>query len=494
MRRMTSTTATTVQSHLPTTTTRTLLLPFAVALLLLLLWPVPDAVAQQPARQGATPVAQLREAFEQGGLSVTPGMVSTVDWAGMYCSGHREDAGYVNRAPYLMISVPESAGHPTAIENFKLQPDEAIVLIGPTPPPVKYFGFNAFLATRFYAEEPLGSQRKWMVATLGDALNNATIRTIGPTPFGRLVVVIFTPDRKTDARIRAVLQRQGYPPAVVNTVVLPSSMLKLGEGDTADELTLKLRIGMAEPGHQPALDAYVKSAESTVSVFRLTPTKPAAADPFPVPALRVRGTGQTEMDLMRGVERLRAGIIAANPGMQATDILSMPVGYEGYDYIQRHGVAGADSRDNVFLAAGYITQFGSNQRVTLADDEFLVVYGVNHVATGKASYASVNVYASEYAKLSIGQVFHDKFPGTAAQYLPTGEAAVDMLYALKASRNCGSEPNCIPLRVDDCPRLKLESDTALGFFYRMYLEPATRTGAAIQEIVYDRAIKFSPPH
>jgi hypothetical protein len=26
----------------------------------------------------------------------------------------------------------------------------------------------------------------------------------------------------------------------------------------------------------------------------------------------------------------------------------------------------------------------------------------------------------------------------------------------------------------------------------MYLEPATRAGAAMQEIVYDRAIKFSP--
>jgi len=120
------------------------------------------------------------------------------------------------------------------------------------------------------------------------------------------------------------------------------------------------------------------------------------------------------------------------------------------------------------------------------------VYGVNHVATGKASYASVNVYASEFAKLSIGQVFHDKFAGTAAPYLPNGDPAVSLLYAVKASRNCGDEPNCIPLRVDACPVLTLEDNTALGFFFRMYLEPATRAGAAIQEIVYDRAIKFSP--
>jgi len=460
------------------------------AIMSVVLLSAPCAIAQRAGQEGGR-VAKFQTALEQDGFSVRAGMISTVDWAGMYCKGERADAGYVNRAPYLMIQVPESAARPAAVENFKLRPDEAIVLIGPTPPPVKYFGFNAFLATRFYPDEPSGTQRRWLVATLGDAINNATIKTAGPTPFGTPVVVIFTPDRGTDARIRSALQRTGYPPAIINTMVLPSSMLKLGESDTADELTLKMRIGLVEGSPEP-LEAYVRDAGTAVKVLRVTPTTAVKADPFPVPPLRVRGTGQTEMDLLSKVEQLRAGIIAANPGMHATDILSMPVGYEGYDYIQRRTAPGADSRDNVFLAAGYIPQFGSNQRVTLADDEFLVVYGVNHVATGKASYASVNVYASEFAKLSIGQVFHDKFAGTAAPYLPSGDPAVSRLYAVKASRNCGGEPNCIPLRVDACPVLTLDDDTALGFFFRMYLEPATRTGAAMQEIVYDRAIKFSP--
>jgi hypothetical protein len=63
---------------------------------------------------------------------------------------------------------------------------------------------------------------------------------------------------------------------------------------------------------------------------------------------------------------------------------------------------------------------------------------------------------------------------------------------VKASRNCGDDPKCVPLRVESCPVLTLEDDTAVGFFFRMYLEPATKAGAAMQEIVYDRAIKFSP--
>jgi hypothetical protein len=95
----------------------------------------PRAFARR-AGQDVDPVVALRTALERGGFSAQTGLVSTVDWAGMYCSGDRADAGHVNKAPYLIIQVPESAAHPTPIENFKLRPHEAIVLIGPTPPPV----------------------------------------------------------------------------------------------------------------------------------------------------------------------------------------------------------------------------------------------------------------------------------------------------------------------------------------------------------------------
>ena len=52
--------------------------------------------------------------------------------------------------------------------------------------------------------------------------------------------------------------------------------------------------------------------------------------------------------------------------------------------------------------------------------------------------------------------------------------------------------NCVAMSVDSCPRLTIDENTVLGFFFRMYLEPATRAGAAMQEIVYDRIVRFSP--
>ena len=219
--------------------------------------PARGTLAQAPGT-GDAALAAFRTALEQGGLSYLAGSVSTTDWAGQYCFGNRPNAGYVNKAPYLMIQVPRSADDSSQVENFKLRPDEAIVLIGPTPPPVKYFGYNTFLASRIFPDDPAGARRP-LVATLGDAVNNATIRTTGPSPFGTPVVMIFTPDRVTDARIRAALRRSGYPSALVNTMVFPSSLLKLGHGATADELTLKMRIGMAE-GDPALLEACIIDA------------------------------------------------------------------------------------------------------------------------------------------------------------------------------------------------------------------------------------------
>lgn len=124
-----------------------------------------------------------------------------------------------------------------------------------------------------------------------------------------------------------------------------------------------------------------------------------------------------------------------------------------------------------------------------------MIYGPNHVATGKATYMNTNVYASEKAKLTLGTIddrdFQDK--DTAKPYLRPGDPDADLMYAYKISRNCAGEANCKQLSVpDDCTRLTLDSSTLLGIFTRMYLEPATKIGPAMPEILYDRVIKFSP--
>jgi hypothetical protein len=456
-----------------------------------LLLPVPSALAQR-AGQRPSALTTFTNALNHDGFQVTPGEVGIWNLVQDWCDGKEgvTNAWYSNNEPYLQFRIPESA-HERAPLNavFQLGEDEAIVVIGLTPPSVRYFSYTPFLASKVYPDG-----RRPMFATLGDSVNNATIKTIGPTPFNALVVLIFTPDQGTDARVRAALKRSGYPEAMINTLVFPAPMLKLGYGDAADNLRIVPRTAIWDtPANR---DAYMNNPP--LQVFRVTPRTPANPNPFPAPALRVRGTGQTEMCLMNKLEELRAGIIAAHPGLVATDLPVAPGLYEGSDYIQRGADPWGDGRDCFYASSGYVPEIGTADKVTLADDEFLIVYGPNHVATGKATYMNINVYASETAtetpKLSVGALDDRDFTNTtAAPYLPAGDPAAKLMFAYKVSRSGAAEPNCLPLSPPaGCARLTLDSNTILGIGIRTYLEPATGVGPAMSEILYNRVIKFSP--
>ena len=99
-----------------------------------------------------------------------------------------------------------------------------------------------------------------------------------------------------------------------------------------------------------------------------------------------------------------------------------------------------DTRDAFIVFAAFMPEYGLTDEITLADGEFLMIYGVNHVATGKASYHSINVYESKVGKVPLGGADDRVFSGTATPYLP-GDPAANLMYAFKVSRSCGNEPN-----------------------------------------------------
>ena len=444
-------------------------------------------VFPQQSIQDSKQLAKFKNALKQDKFVVNTGGVGVWNLAADWCAEKPgvTSAIYFNNQPYLQFLVPKSTQEPDQLSRtFKLQEDEAIVVIGQTPPSAKYFSYTPFLASKVYPN--LG--RLQILATLGDSVNNLTVKTIGPTPFNAHVVLIFTPDQGTDSRVRAALQRAGYPAAIINTLVFPASMLKLGHSETADELSILPRAAIWQ---DPAAgDSYTNNPP--LHVFRVTPHTTADPNPFPAPHLRVRGTGQTEMDLMKKLGQLRQAIIAAYPGLHSIDIPSKPTLYEGYDYIQQGIDPWGDGRDCFYVVAGYAPEMGGNDEITLADGEFLVIYGTNHVATGKATYMNINVYDGKKSKLSIGSLDDRDFKNTARDYLPD-DPAVNLMFAYKVSRDCNGEPNCLPLSADDCLRLKIDSSTVLGIGTRTYLEPATKVGPAMQEMLYDRVIKFSKP-
>ena len=445
------------------------------------------AVAQ-PAGQDARALAAFQTTMERDGFTVKPGATIALNFVSLWCAGTPipgyDGAMYSNNQQYLQLLVPKSAQDSTPVNPFQMGATEAVVLIGLTPPPERYFAFQPFLRNKAM---PDGS-RKTLWTTLGDSVSNATIKTTGSAPFNKPMALIFTPDERTDARVRKALERAGYPAAIINTAVFPASMLNLGHGNAADDFTVVLRNALWEKESDG--EAYIQNPP--LHLFRVTPPAETAANPFPAPELRVRGTGQGEMDLMNKLGQLREGIIKANPGLYVKDYRTQSAGYEGYDYLQRGVDPWGDSRDAFFLVGGYMPEYQSNDEITLDSGEFLMIYGANHVATGKGTYHNFNVYESKVGKVPLGSADDRTFAGTASRYLPQDPAAAKLLYAYKVARDCNGENNCVTLGIENCSRVTVGKDTVLGMIFRVYLEPATKVGAAMPEVLYDRVMKFSP--
>ena len=160
----------------------------------------------------------------------------------------------------------------------------------------------------------------------------------------------------------------------------------------------------------------------------------------------------------------------------------------------------------------------------------MIVYGVNHQTTGKATYTSYSIYADKdrWFGLKDGTTTSNNYdangnPGDSARrFLCPDDPSqcpedVRNLYAWKVARQCKAKdmPYCMQVKeefvsLDNQPyQCNLfdwykdpENPPLIGtfdinqadmfFLWRGYMEPATKVGPDDNELLYDRAIYFGP--
>jgi hypothetical protein len=461
-------------------------------------------------------VEAFRQALEQDGFTVQEGEVGSFDFIRLYEAGVLPSAYGNNPATrYLIYFVPPAPGYAVderiaaiakalgmsgnASSFWNLGPDEAVVFVGRTPPECRYFSYDHQLIGRTYDNEA-----RWIFVNIADALNNLVINTGGGPgePFNQTTMIVSTADKGIDDRIRAAATSAGYSEDIMNTQVFPSSILNMGLENESDTFAVYIRPALITDPQAGA--EYINNTPATL--FRVTPNDTTQLDPYEYPELRVRGTGETEFDLTDDLDELRDAILERYSDLSATELptaLGVPT---GSDAIQR-GIDGVGpTNDAVYLWTANQTassptppffdttqyyDFLRNPPITLGNDtdEFIIVYGVNHVATGKATYANFALYGADIWN-GVGSITDADFTGTAEEYLPDNPNA-KYLYVYKIARNCEGEPNCfaVPSGVGG---YGIEPDQPLFIAWRLYLEDATKTGPSYSEIVYDRAIKFEP--
>ena len=463
-------------------------------------------------------VNAFQQALEKDGFTVQQGAIGSFDVIKLYDLGVLPNAlGNNPSTRYLSYFVPPAPGQKVPKELTKiaatlginlhatpfwnLGPDEAVVFVGRTPPECRYFSLDLQLVERTY-----GNETRWIFSNIGDTVNNLVINTEGTpngaagNPFNQTTVIVATADRGIDQRIRAAALSAGYSDNLFNTQVLPSSMLNMGVENNSDKFLIGLRPAFYKD--KQAGDNYLNNTPAIV--FRVTPNLTTKLDPYDYPKQRVRGTGTTEFDLMDDQEQLKKAILNTYSNLNATELpTSMIV---PSDAIQRGIDAMGPDNDACYLWTSNLTtlsptppfpdlskyyDFQPHPTVTLGSDpnEFIIIYGVNHVATGKATYSSATIYGA-HGWNGVGTIHDANFNGTAQEYLPDNPNA-KYLYVYKIARNCNGDLNCFEVPTGP-GAYGIALDQPLMIFWRMYLEKATKTGPSYSEIVYDRAIKFSP--
>lgn len=475
-----------------------------------------------PASADDSREAAFRQGLHTDGFVINDGAARRIDPA-YFVDEHIIDSAGGNNAgqAYKALQVPifpvvrqKPYEHKTGV--FRLREDEAVVYLGPTPPAGDYFSFTPFLFVRKHASlQPKGD---WMFAALGNPLNNMRIKTAEEDPFAAQTMIVFTADRGIYERVVAQAQAAGFPTSMINQYPLPSSLLRMGvlpSTPKADSLLILVRT--ANLASKAAESAYMKDA-NYATVWRVTPKQTPTADPFPVVPMAER-SWQREKDLFpelpAALDRLKKAILAKTPHVKARTYGSTRWWPESRQVLKAkkgspmyHQFVAGEAADTPYRRSA---RHGDAASFSLGTKDMVVVYGVNHAATGLATYSNFSVYTDDVLNpcgskryptrygcgdplwSGVTGMADDGFQGSASKYLP-GDPMAKYLYAVKVSRKAvanGKDKYWITVpqpASKDKPATGIRLDQSVLIGYRAYLNPNTGVGPAYSDVMHDRAL------
>ena len=383
--------------------------------------------------------------------------------------------------------------------TYKLRQDEAVVLIGTLPPECKYFSLinyvfsSAVKPGKTYGERSFfqyGSAEAGayhpVFASMGEPVNMNNIRYAGgETCFGGEFVYIASGNQDTAEAIRAVLIEAEYDESSINVAPFYADTLRMGLEKGADVFSILMRT--SHPADEAAFAQWLSKLPEKMSVYRVTPKTEAPENAYAYPTLTPRGTGVHEVQALpqadKALDAIRQNLIAQYSEEydyeELTARIAVPEGMTGYLNDEN---AQGDNRDTSYLMTDDFT--------LNSDEDFVVVYGVNHVATGKATYANTVLYARPMLN-GIVSLYDSMYGGSADAYLDGEDGG--SYYVMKLARAAGDEfTAAIPYSTDNPNGRFYGADNEMQLFlaYRAYVEPETGVGPSYYEIVYDRAIVF----
>jgi len=317
------------------------------------------------------------------------------------------------------------------------------------------------------------------LGSLGESLHHLRIaeeRGVDPSMvWNEPLVVLTTADRAVEDRMRSLLVDAGFDERVIHTDRITTEVVTMGMSAETDTFSVVWRPALATDG--PASQAFYDDPGATV--LRVTPeTQRTLLEPHPRPAFKEPGSGTDESAWGAALDELEAAIEGAYADLARAEAPVVDVYQDTLDCIPLVR-CGADIRDR-FVRMSPVFD--------LEGDEFLMVFGVNHARTGKASYSNLSVVEREHL-IGVVDLNSQEMVGSARHWLPDHPLADD-LYAASIRRDCtGRAETCLEVPVG-CPGVETGGEMHLTL--RAYLEPATGVAPAAAELATDHMVKYWP--
>lgn len=370
-----------------------------------------------------------------------------------------------------------------------MRESDALVMLLETPPPMRYFGITPYIYSRYYTaplEHPHHPGFVQVFQSLTDSINLATIKTQNPyDSFSQLSAVVMTANQKTYQAIYKTLAKLGFPGNAINKIALPLKEvpLRMRYSPYADSFNILIR--MAYPDNQAQMDDYTN--RTPVRMLKLTATGTPPPLLLPAAASRIPGDGTKEPEALSAGRDQLAQQLLAQYGKDYVIEENEIVLYQTQNYVcvELGIMCNVDSSDALY------TRDVNIHTPTSLQDKILII-GVNHVATGKATYMSHSVVNDLY-HAGISAVSDEWLNGSALAMAGISDRfdpkypVYSRLYAFTIGYDCSGEAVClqIPQPTDDNP-IGAALGTPIDVTSRAYLDPATLTRPSSDEVIFHR--------
>ncbi|MCB9254552.1 MAG: hypothetical protein H6617_07705 [Bdellovibrionaceae bacterium] len=281
--------------------------------------------------------------------------------------------------------------------TYRLRADEAILIVGVTPPKAAYFGAQSYNFTRagttvsvpnidglniLFTGSP-NPDRYISFSSIGNSLNNYVIAKKLGSGFGQPFALISTPSQETNAELRAALRNAGFSAAGIFTEPIPSET-KLGLSSEADDFSMLVRYALPESEAQ----GNAWRTNPSLRVYRLSRKAATATERFGSIQIDSRSAdGEGTMGLALEDFTREVAVRLGQPRLIKVKEFVSPAFLVGENCLKLHMNCLGDTQDTDTYRTGSVPSFSHS--------DVVVITGINHAVTGNASYISLGFSVAE---------------------------------------------------------------------------------------------------